>query len=554
MEYIDGITLKDYIERKGVLSWKEAVHFTLQILKALQHAHDKGIVHRDIKPHNIMLLENGAIKVTDFGIARFARSEVKTITDRAIGSVHYISPEQAMGGNTDEKADIYSVGVMLFEMLTGQLPFEADSPVSVAIKQIQTQAVRPRSLNPGIPEGLEDITVRAMQKDVAQRYQSAGEMIQDIERFKQNPGIHFDYKYTAGSGGAKGKKRRKPGGNNSQEEEGRQRRRAPYIPILTGVTFAFVLAAALFIALMVYMNNPFAQVAEEALPDLVGEKYETAVTKYDWIEIVEGQDARENSDKYSVGEIMEQKPKAGTKVKVGSTVTVKISLGQAVITLPDFAGQDATQTVARISDLGLIAEERRDYSPSIPAGSVIYTNPSKDATLSAGDTVEVWVSMGPEETLVNVPNVEGYKLDDARTRLDLSKLRVGNVTYAQDSDYPADTIISQDPAAGTLQLEGTSINLVVSKGSSDFKRLTIPVQLPSSIDRTVTLQATQDGELVQQDKLKPSETPVWNPYFEGEEDIVTIKIYLDGKLYQEYSLDFETKGRILEQDNSDAFE
>ncbi len=197
MEYIDGITLKDYIERQSVLTWKEAVHFTLQILRALQHAHDKGIVHRDIKPQNIMLLQNGTIKVTDFGIARFARSEVKTITDRAIGSVHYISPEQAMGDNTDEKADIYSVGVMLFEMLTGRLPFEADSPVSVALKQIQSQAVRPTSLNPDIPAGLEDITVRAMQKDAYKRYSSAAEMISDIEEFKRNPSIHFEYKSKA---------------------------------------------------------------------------------------------------------------------------------------------------------------------------------------------------------------------------------------------------------------------------------------------------------------------------------------------------------------------
>jgi len=195
MEYIDGITLKDYIERQHVVRWKEAVHFSLQILRALQHAHDKGIVHRDIKPHNIMLLENGEIKVTDFGIARFARSEVRTITDRAIGSVHYISPEQAMGDVTDEKADIYSVGVMLFEMLTGRLPFEADTAVSVAIKQIQTPAARPRSINPEIPEGLEDITVRAMQKDASRRYQSAAEMISDIEKFKSDPSIQFSYKY-----------------------------------------------------------------------------------------------------------------------------------------------------------------------------------------------------------------------------------------------------------------------------------------------------------------------------------------------------------------------
>ncbi|MEG1774409.1 MAG: protein kinase, partial [Oscillospiraceae bacterium] len=195
MEYVDGITLKEYIEQQGALPWKDALHFTVQILRALSHAHDKGIVHRDIKPQNVMLLSDGQIKITDFGIARFARSEAKTLTDRAIGSVHYISPEQARGEHTDQRADIYSVGVMLFEMLTGQLPFDADSPVSVALKQIQLEAPTPRSIKPDIPEGLEEITVRAMQKKPELRYQSAGDMLRDIESFKQNPSAHFEYQY-----------------------------------------------------------------------------------------------------------------------------------------------------------------------------------------------------------------------------------------------------------------------------------------------------------------------------------------------------------------------
>ncbi|MDR2932525.1 MAG: protein kinase, partial [Oscillospiraceae bacterium] len=272
MEYIDGITMKDYIERQGMLGWKEAVHFTLQILRALQHAHDKGIVHRDIKPHNIMLLHNGEIKVMDFGIARFARSEVRTITDRAIGSVHYISPEQAMGDNTDEKSDIYSLGVMLFEMLTGRLPFDADTAVSVAIKQIQTQAARPRSINPDIPEGLEEITMRAMQKDAARRYQSAAEMIADIERFKQDPSILFAYKYMDAENDKSRQKKYARAINKTREEDNQlpPRKKTPYIPILTGVTLAFVLAAMSFIGLMVYYNNPFKQVDDTTVPNLVG--------------------------------------------------------------------------------------------------------------------------------------------------------------------------------------------------------------------------------------------------------------------------------------------
>ena len=197
MEYIDGITLKEYIDQQKDIKWKEAVHFTVQILRALQHAHDKGIVHRDIKPQNIMLLADGTIKVTDFGIARFSRTDIRATSNqaKAIGSVHYISPEQARGEITDEKADIYSVGVMLYEMLTGRLPFEADNAVSVAIMQLQSEPKLPREINPQIPEGLEEITMKAMQKDPAKRYQSAAEMLYDIDEFKRNPSIHFEYKY-----------------------------------------------------------------------------------------------------------------------------------------------------------------------------------------------------------------------------------------------------------------------------------------------------------------------------------------------------------------------
>ncbi|NLA77203.1 MAG: serine/threonine protein kinase, partial [Clostridiales bacterium] len=195
MEYIEGITLKEYIEQQKIINWKEAVHFVVQILRALQHAHDKGIVHRDIKPQNIMLLQNGNIKVTDFGIARFSRGETRTMTENAIGSVHYISPEQARGEITDDKADIYSVGVVLYEMITGRLPFESDSAVSVAIMQVQSDAVRPRDINDSIPIGLEQITMHAMQKNPRDRYQSAAEMLLDLEEFKRNPSIKFDYSY-----------------------------------------------------------------------------------------------------------------------------------------------------------------------------------------------------------------------------------------------------------------------------------------------------------------------------------------------------------------------
>lgn len=544
MEYIDGITLKDYIERQSVLTWKEAVHFTLQILRALQHAHDKGIVHRDIKPQNIMLLQNGAIKVTDFGIARFARSEVQTITDRAIGSVHYISPEQAMGDSTDEKADIYSVGVMLFEMLTGQLPFEADSPVSVALKQIQLQAVRPTSINPDIPPGIEDITLRAMQKDASKRYGSAAEMIADIEEFKKNPSIHFEYKYNSESERAKDKKIRRAIDKTREEDSMPQRRRTPYIPILTGVTLAFVLASLAFIGLMIYYNNPFVQIGEKELPNLVGIKYETAVTQNDDFDIALDDDGKVYSDEWGKGVIIEQKPKAGLMIKLGSQVKVKVSLGPLVVQLPNFAGKEARQTFSWLKDHGLDYKEQRAYSEDVSAGCVIYTDPSKDSPLNSGTTVTVYVSMGPERLPVEVPDVTGLKAEDARAALERKMMIVGSYVE-QYGDAPVGVVIGQEPPGGSMVNEGTEITLIVCSGidpeeleaerRKTMGKIRLRITLPK-VDKDILIRARIDDKPVAQATLNPAKrsSEYWSPtIYTDETGEVLVRVYVDGKLYED---------------------
>ena len=341
MEYVEGITLKEYIEQQGVIPWKEAVHFTTQILRALQHAHDKGIVHRDIKPQNILLLENGSIKVTDFGIARFSRGETRTMTEAAIGSVHYISPEQARGETTDDKADIYSVGVVLYEMITGRLPFESDSAVSVAIMQVQNEATPPREINPQIPVGLEQITLHAMEKSTANRYQSAAEMLLDLDELKRNPSIKFDYTYFVDkeptkfinresvTGGVYGAGTPNVGGGSSggaspvipDRKEGRPSNVKRNIGIGVGIGLvAAIIAVLVFLRLFTDVLGG----SDLTVPNFVGKIYAEEIDGNERYEDFDFDITYVSSTTASEGEIIKQDPVSGTKVRKGQTIKLEV--------------------------------------------------------------------------------------------------------------------------------------------------------------------------------------------------------------------------------------
>jgi len=491
MEFVDGITLKEYIEQQQCLKWKEAVHFTLQILRALQHAHDKGIVHRDIKPQNIILLPDGTIKVTDFGIARFSRSEHRTMTDKAIGSVHYISPEQAKGDVTDDKTDIYSVGVMLYEMLTGRVPFDADTAVSVAIMQMQNEPVAPSKLNPNIPEGLEQITLRAMQKTPDSRYQSAAEMLNDIEKFRLNPALTFDYsnryfvdnsptKYVPGmrSSGTRvpptvdgfntsislGNPAESADilmGEDIDEEDYEQNRKSPIVPILFGVTAAIVIV--LIILLVVFWGRFFGSTGDTIeCPKIVGMNYNEAVEQYPGFEIK--QTGTEYSEEYESGVIISQNPTVGKQMKGNKEIKVVVSLGPKSFEMSSWANTKLEVVQTYLKNQGIDSTATYEYNDNIASGFVIRTDPASGDTVATGSTVIIYVSKGPAPKFVTVPNLVGLPEDQAKTKVEGEGLTLGTTIYQSSTTYPNGYVINQNLKANSSANKGSELILTVSCG------------------------------------------------------------------------------------------
>lgn len=477
MEYIDGITLKEFIERQGSLKWKDAVYFTVQILKGLQHAHDKGIVHRDVKPQNIMVLSDGTIKVADFGIARFARNEQRTITDKAIGSVHYISPEQARGEKTDEKADIYSVGVMLYEMLTGRLPFEAESAVSVAIMQLQRDPELPTAINPSIPLGLEQITMHAMQKNPERRYQSASEMLCDLEQLKKDPDTTFDYTYFVDNSPTKfvdTLMSSTPASAVETEDDGNeeeQKEKNNMIPILAGIASALIIA--IIILAIIFVPKLFKGTGKEIeCPNFVGMTIDEVKENkyYQSFEIEWENKANEN---YDVGIVCEQSQSAGKKLKKGAVITLYVSTGKTNIKIPDVYGKTESYAVSELKSKNFTTVVKAVADDEVEEGLVIKTEPARTTVVAEGSEVTVYVSTGKATKMLDVPNVVGLTQEKAQSDIEKLGLTVEIETRdltSNDKEYPKGYVIAQSPDANSSEKvpEGTAIKIYVSSGVINY--------------------------------------------------------------------------------------
>lgn len=494
MEYVDGITLKEYIEQQGAINWKEAVHFMGQILAALQHAHDKGIVHQDIKPQNILLLQDGTIKVTDFGIARFSRADSNTTSEKAIGSVHYISPEQARGEVTDEKADIYSVGVVMYEMLTGQLPFQSDSAVSVAIMQLQQDAKRPREIISTIPMGLEQITMRAMQKSPNSRYRSAAEMLMDINDFKRNPSIKFDYSYFVDQEPTKyirtnnlsNREQRFSNDNNTAVEEKSSMNKTT--AVMMGAIAGIVVLALIIGAILMGTKNHKVEV-----PNFAGFNYYTQIEnekKYTDIFTFEIE-MIENST-LDDGTVISQDPVSSTKVQKGSTITLTIAQKNSILLDTSIIGMTEEKAKSYLNQRGIISTVISEYSETVTPGCVIKTSPEVGSTVKIGSEVTLYIATDTKET-VKMPDIQGTTREMAEEQLKAIGLEPGVVTEV-NSEFEAGVVVQQSVEVDTDVPVGSKIDFTVSNGNPPESSVDVFVTLPS-VNKTGILKIYLDSVL-----------------------------------------------------------
>ena len=463
MELVDGITLKQYMERKGIVAWKEVVHFTKQISKALAHAHERGIIHRDIKPQNIMLLRDGTIKVGDFGIAAL-ENEVYENNGEAIGSIHYIAPEQARGECPDARSDIYSLGVMMYEMLTGGLPFTGNTLGEIAVQHMNAKPVPPHEKNPEIPLELERITLKAMNAELSERYQSANALLSDLEAFIHTPvtieGDGADYENPD-------VKPVRSSTELSRERYKLRRRRSGVVSFMSGTFGLLVLAVALFAFLWnFWLKDVFSPAERIALPNFEGCNYESIINNTELNSMYKFNVIYISDDSVEPGIVISQSPAAGRSMMVtpsGIEVDLTVNAGVSLTSVPDVLNTDYRDAMRNLRAAGFNVEIENAASDSYTKDYVIATSPVAGEQLSSGSTVYITISAGPEIQYVSMPNLVGSTEDSAISRIESSNLSYGGSDRVV-SDYEAGTVIDQSISSSESVAEHTKVYLTVSSG------------------------------------------------------------------------------------------
>ena len=495
MELIQGKTLKEIIvEEDGPLPWKWSINVAMQIASALDMAHRNNIIHRDIKPHNIIITEDGIAKVTDFGIAKAVSNSTITAFGTTIGSVHYFSPEQARGGFTDAKSDIYSLGVVMYEMLTGQVPFDADTPVSVALKHMQEEPVPPIELNPNIPESINKIIIKALRKDPMQRYQTSMELLQDLKEALKNPdGDFVEENYDAT---ARTQKISLEDYENTTNQRNRQEKAEKglkgwikehkKLSIVIGMILLFSLA---FGGTMIVLNitNP----KEVDLPNVVGLTKEEAQKQIEDAKLKYEVDKEEYNKDVEEGHIISQDPAYFEKyhsVKQGSTVKVVISKGTEKATVPKVVGMAQDEAIQALEDANLKAEVVEETSKKVQEGYVISQDTAENTEVSAGDSVKIHVSKGTGIKQITMTSVIGKTEEQAKSELEGIGFKV-NVGYEENKSKDNGTVLKQSLDTGKVADEGTTVTLTVNK-LAELKTAKITVNVKSLLGGKVEYEET----------------------------------------------------------------
>ena len=546
MEYIKGKTLKEVITEKGKLSLDETIDYSIQIAEALEHAHKNHIVHRDIKPHNIMITEDGRAKVTDFGIARAATSSTVTNTSNVIGSVHYFSPEQARGGYTDEKSDIYSLGVVMYEMITGKVPYQGDSPISVALKHIQEEIIPPREMDGTVPIALQNIIMKCVKKAQSDRYSDANELLHDLRRikFSREEGILEDTRIiesptqiipiVENEDVDTIKKHKKKNKKKNKEDGGLK-------VVLLAILLAFIVVSSM--ALGFFKLKDFFITPEVPVPDLIGMEEELAKKEIEDLGLNFKVGKRVHDSEFKEGEIIDQKTEAGQKVKKGYTIEVTVSKGSNLVKVPNLINRNISEIDEILRDTNLSEVVDYQYNDTVEANIIIDQSPEPYSEVEEGTKISLIVSQGPEKKLTIVPKLVGLKEKEAENALIAYQLIRGNKRKEPSDEYPEGFVIWQSIEPGTQLETNTEVDIYISSGPEEKpeEQDKKDKEIPFSIN--VTPAQDRDETEIRVDRVQDGvRENVYNKVHKADEE--TVKIPLKGKLDAQF--EFYYDGQIIE--------